>query len=396
MASEQNLTVAVKVASKIDYSVDTFAQKMLVSVYKHFPILGQNINGITYAQIIVALFLFLFILFLRPLLVRIIIGLALKVARRTSTKYDERIVRGLTKPLQFSFLILGLYIFISVLYLKNDYIYLVLGSLIIINIFWFFSSVVHALQGVLYKAIMNVDNEVSESLTRFVLRVIYVVIWVMGISSVLSLWGINVTALVASLGLGGLAFALAAKDTAANLFGSIALLVDKSIKIGDWIKVDGVEGIVEDIGMRTTKIRTFRKSLIVVPNQIVANSHIENFSRRNIRRVMMRLGLTYNTTNEQIEAIIKDIKSMLKSHKGIAQEETLLVNFENFGDSAKEILVYAFTNTAIWQEYLAIREEIQYKIEEIVLKNGSSFAFPSQSLYIESVPNNDTVDTKQN
>ena len=396
MASEDNITVAAQVASKFDTSIDSFAQKLLISTYKQFPLLGYNVFGITYGQILLAIFLFILILFIRPLFVSFIIKVALKIASKTQTKYDDFIVKNLKKPLRFLFLVVGLYVFVSLLYIQNRFIELLLSSLAMLTLFWMIYAVVEALQGVVYKTMNQISNDLGDSLSKFLLRIIYILIWVVGASSILSLWGVNVTALLASLGLGGLAFALAAKDTAANLFGSIAILLDKSIKIGDWIKVDGVEGIVEDIGMRTTKIRTFYKSLVAVPNQIVASSHIENFSRRNIRRILMRLGLTYETTNSQLEAIIKDIKKMLQSHSGIAQDELLFVNFDNFGDSAKEVFVYTFTNTASWQEYLTIREDIHYKIEEIVLKNGSSFAFPSQSLYIESVPNNDTVDTKQN
>jgi len=396
LASEDNITVAAQVASKFDTSIDSFAQKLLISTYKQFPLLGYNVFGITYGQILLAIFLFILILFIRPLFVSFIIKVALKIASKTQTKYDDFIVKNLKKPLRFLFLVVGLYVFVSLLYIQNRFIELLLSSLAMLTLFWMIYAVVEALQGVVYKTMNQISNDLGDSLSKFLLRIIYILIWVVGASSILSLWGVNVTALLASLGLGGLAFALAAKDTAANLFGSIAILLDKSIKIGDWIKVDGVEGIVEDIGMRTTKIRTFYKSLVAVPNQIVASSHIENFSRRNIRRILMRLGLTYETTNSQLEAIIKDIKKMLQSHSGIAQDELLFVNFDNFGDSAKEVFVYTFTNTASWQEYLTIREDIHYKIEEIVLKNGSSFAFPSQSLYIESVPNNDTVDTKQN
>ena len=396
MDAEKNITVAVKVASKLDNSVDNFAQQVLINIYKEFPILGQDIFGITYGQLFLAIVLFILILFIRPLFVSLLIKLALKLSAKTQTRYDDRIIHNLRKPLKFLFLVLGLYIFVSILYIQNRFIDLVLGSLAMYDLFWILYAIVEAVQGVVYKSMNRVAGELSDSLSRFLLRIIYILIWVVGASSILSLWGVNVTALIASLGLGGLAFALAAKDTAANLFGSIAILLDKSIKIGDWIKVDGVEGIVEDIGMRTTKIRTFYKSLVIVPNQIVATSHIENFSKRSIRRILMRLGLTYDTTNEQIESIIQEIKLLLKSHKGIAQEETMLVNFDNFGDSAKEIFVYTFTNTANWQEYLNIKEDIAYKINEIVLKNGSSFAFPSQSLYIESLPNDHKVDTKQN
>ena len=183
-----------------------------------------------------------------------------------------------------------------------------------------------------------------------------------------------------------LAFALAAKDTASNLFGSFALLADKSIRIGEWIKVGGVEGVVEDVGMRTTKIRSFQKSLITVPNSIVANSPIENFSRRGIRRIKMHIGLTYATNSEQIIQIIQDIKSMLQTHKGISQKDSLMVNFDTFGDSSLNIFIYTFTQTANWAKYLEISEEIHLKIMEIVEKNGSGFAFPSQSIYVEQLP----------
>ena len=120
----------------------------------------------------------------------------------------------------------------------------------------------------------------------------------------------------------------------------------------------GVEGVVEDVGMRTTKIRSFQKSLITVPNSIVANSPIENFSRRGIRRIKMHIGLTYATNSEQIIQIIQDIKSMLQTHEGISQKDSLMVNFDTFGDSSLNIFIYTFTQTANWAKYLEIREEI--------------------------------------
>jgi len=386
MDKENNITVATKVVNSVDSSLDSITQSTLIAFYKKFPILGESFLGLTYGQIALAFFIVVFIWLVRPFLVTLIIKLLLKITAKTVTKYDDIVVQKLDKPLRFSFLILALYSFVSILYLKNSTVNLILASMLIYNFYWFIWAFINGVQGAIYKATAKLSKELSSELTHFLLRMLKALIWVIGASSILSLWGINVTALLASLGLGGLAFALAAKDTAANLFGSIALLLDKSIKIGDWIKVDGVEGIVEDIGMRTTKIRTFSKSLVVVPNQIVANSNIENFSRRNIRRIKMRVGLTYDTTNEQIVNIATDIKSMLKSHKGIAQDETMLVNFDNLADSAKEIFVYTFTNTANWQEYLDIKEDINYKISKIVAKYGSSFAFPSQSIYVESVP----------
>ena len=386
MASDSNVTVVGKIVDGVDSSLNSVSQDLLITLYKRFPILGESAFGFTYGQIVAAFVIIIFILLIRPFLVRLIIELLLKLAKKTETKYDDLVIKNLKKPLGFSFLILALYSFLSILYLRNSFANLLLSSMLIFNFFWIVWAVVNALQGVIYRATSKLSKDLSNELTHFFLRVIKILIWLIGLSSVLSIWGINVTAIIASLGLGGLAFALAAKDTAANLFGSIALLFDKSIKIGDWIKVDGVEGIVEDIGMRTTKIRTFEKSLVVVPNQIVANSHIENFSRRSVRRIKMSLGLVYETTNEQLEAIIADIKSMLKNHKKIAKDETMLVNFDNFGESAQEIFIYTFTNTANWQEYLDIKEDIYFKISEIVKRHNSSFAFPSQSIYVESLP----------
>jgi len=138
--------------------------------------------------------------------------------------------------------------------------------------------------------------------------------------------------------------------------------------------------------MRTTKIRTFQKSITAIPNSIVANAHIENFSRRDIRRLKFTIGLIYSTKKDDIKAIVSSIESMIKNHSGIAQDETIIVNFESFGDSSLNIFIYCFTNTANWQEYLDIKEDINYKIIEIVQSNSSDFAFPSQSLYIESLP----------
>ena len=118
--------------------------------------------------------------------------------------------------------------------------------------------------------------------------------------------------------------------------------------------------------MRTTKIRSFQKSLITIPNQIVANKPIENFSRRGIRRIKMRIGLTYDTSGEQVSKIVEEIKFMLHSHEGISHKDTLLVNFESFGDSALNIFIYTFTSTANWEKYLDIREDVHLQIMQIV------------------------------
>ena len=258
--------------------------------------------------------------------------------------------------------------------------------MIVYNVFFALFALVHALRGAIYHFTERFNPELSHEMGNFILTIIRGIILGIGLGSILQVWGINVAGLVAGLGIGGLAFALAAKDTAANLFGSIALLLDKSIRIGEWIKIDGVEGVVEDIGMRTTKIRSFKKSLITLPNQMLANSPIENFSRRGIRRIKMKIGLTYDARSEQIEKVILDIKTMLRNHEGIAQKETMLVNFTSFDDSSLGILIYTFSRTSNWERYLTIKEDVNLNVMKIVEKNNVAFAFPSQSVYIESMP----------
>jgi len=262
----------------------------------------------------------------------------------------------------------------------------ILNTLIVYDIFWAIFAVIDSLKGVIYRTTRKFNPDLSKEIGNFILTLLKILAGGIGLGAMLQVWGINVTALVASLGLGGLAFALAAKDTAANLFGSFSLLIDKTVRIGEWIKVDGIEGTVEDIGIRTTKIRSFEKSLITVPNQIIANHPIENFSRRGVRRIKISIGLTYDTNSIQMKNIVKEIKIMLQHHKDIAHEEPLLVNFESFGDSSLSIFIYAFTATADWESYLQIREDIHLKIMKIVENNQASFAFPSQSIYIENFP----------
>jgi MscS family membrane protein len=207
--------------------------------------------------------------------------------------------------------------------------------------------------------------------------------FMIGFAVILQSWGYNVTGFVASLGIGGLAFALAAKDTAANLFGSLVIFGDKPFEIGDWIKTDEVEGTVEDIGIRSTKVRTFAQALVHVPNATLANSAIINWSRMGKRRIKMNVGLTYETTEAQMRTIVEQIRSMLQGHEEIDQS-TLFIHFTDYSESSLDIFCYFFTKTTVWGEYLRVREDVNLKIKKIVEENGSAFAFPSRTVYLES------------
>ncbi|PHS33917.1 MAG: mechanosensitive ion channel protein MscS [Sulfurovum sp.] len=383
---ELNASEALNVLAEMDIGMATVVQGLLRPVYETFPMLAKTFLGVPLANIIAAILVFILFLALRHFFTKVVTVFLQKTAKYTDTYYDDRIISALKSPISFSFILMGTHLFFLLTFSDTQFIKNVLNTLVVYTVFWAIIAIVGALRGVFHHTTAKFNPDLAKEMGNFILQIVKILIGGIGLGAILQVWGINVTALIASLGLGGLAFALAAKDTASNLFASFALLADKSIRIGEWIKVNGVEGTVEDIGMRTTKIRSFQKSLITVPNQIIANNPIENFSRRGIRRIKMRIGLTYSTTTEQVQKIVEEIKYMLHSHEGISNQDTLLVNFESFGDSALNIFIYTFTSTANWDKYLDIREDVHFKIMEIVEKNQASFAFPSQSIYVEQLP----------
>jgi len=348
--------------------------------------LNYVIFGVPLYKLALSLLVFFSFLVLRKLFIFFVIKSIKRITARTETEIDDILLNIVSKPISFLIVVGGVYIALRIVGIEYDIISSVFKSLVIFVISWALYNSVVAFEGHFYKFAEKFGKEFAKEVGGFLIKISKAFIVVIGAVAVLQEWGINVSALLASLGIGGLAFALAAKDTAANLFGGLTVLIDKSMKVGDWVKIGDVEGIVEDIGLRTSKIRSFEKSLIVIPNQVLANQSLENFSRRNVRRIKMTIGVTYSTTREQMVNILRDIREMLKNHPGIAKDQLLMVYFTDFGDSSLNIFIYCFTNTAVWSEYLAIREDVNLKIMEIIEKNGASFAFPSRSIYIEQMP----------
>ncbi len=393
LASDLNATV--NVIDGIDFGLDLKIQTLLAPIYERYPFLSDTLFGIPVANLIAAIITLLFFLLLRRLFTRIIITFLQRAAKHTQSYYDDRIISALKKPLSFAIVIVGLHLFFALIFYETPFVNKMLNSLILFDIFWIVIAVIGALKELLFKTMAHFNPDLAVELGSFLLKLFKGIVGAVGFGAILQVWGIDVTALLASLGLGGLAFALAAKDTAANLFGSFALLADKTVRIGEWIKVGDVEGIVEEIGMRTTKIRSFEKSIVTVPNSIVANTPVENFSRRGVRRIKLHIGITYDTPAAVLREIVTKIEAMLRTHEEIAQKELLMVRFDNFGDSALEIFIYTFAKTANWERYLKIREDILMRIMQIVEDEGSAFAFPSQSLYVEKMPQLSTIPPKK-
>ncbi len=193
--------------------------------------------------------------------------------------------------------------------------------------------------------------------------------------------GYSTSGLLASLGIGGMALAFASKDALANIFGSLMIIFDRPFKIGDVVVADSMEGIVEEVGFRSTKIRTHNKSLISVPNSLIANMPVDNITLSNKRRIRMTIGVTYDATPAQLRAATERIRTLLRAHPGL-DPEAVQINLTDFGASSLDILVQCFTVTPDWNEYMDVREEVCLQIMDVLEELGLEFAFPSRTVYL--------------
>lgn len=211
-----------------------------------------------------------------------------------------------------------------------------------------------------------------------------VIIWALGILFLLQNMGIDVVSLVAGLGIGGLALALAAKDTVANLFGSLQIFFDKPFKIGDWVIIGSVEGTVEEVGFRSTRVRTFDNALVTVPNQSLTTANVTNMSARPRRRVKFILGLTYDTPPDALQAFVQGVRGILAANPAVAAGAQ--VHFHQFAGSSLDVLVYYHLEVPTWTDELENKAANHYQILCLADDLGISFAFPSTSVYLESTP----------
>lgn len=321
---------------------------------------------------------------LRKVFTRYIFTWLQKLTSRTTSELDDKMLLAGEKPVRALFVILGLYL--ALLYLPlppalDVFFSKVFRSLLVILIAWGFYDLCgrNSLLSEELKEKLNMDN----MLIHFFSNVARFIIIALAIVIVAQEWNYDVNGFIAGLGLGGLAFALAAKDALANIFGGIVIIMEKPFIIGDWIAIPGVEGVVEDISFRSTKIRAFSHASITIPNSTLANEAITNYSRMGKRRISFNLGLTYDTPRSKVEECVRLIKQMLVEHPGI-HPETILVSFDLFNESSLDIFIYCFTNTTTWSEYLEVRQDVNLKIMAILEDEGISIAFPSRSIYLEN------------
>ena len=219
----------------------------------------------------------------------------------------------------------------------------------------------------------------------YVKRFLKVLLFILVVLLLLQNAGFNVTSLVASLGIGGLALALGAKETLSNLFGGITVIFDEPFSIGDWIACEKIEGTVENIGFRSTQIKTFYDSLVTVPNSVIANSVIDNLGKRKSRRSRFTLDITYDTPPEKIETFLDGIRKILHSNKFV-RKDYYQVYFSSYASSSLQIFVNFFLTVEDWDSELQEKQNIFLEILKLSNTLGVSFAFPTQTLDIPRLP----------
>tara|TARA_B100001063_G_scaffold73029_1_gene67199 strand:+ start:50 stop:1096 length:1047 start_codon:yes stop_codon:yes gene_type:complete len=306
-------------------------------------------------------------------------------ANTSQSTHDDAFVISLKKPLTLIPLGIGIYAFVNALPLEetyNAYATLFVQSYFYLAVFWSIANSIDPLRDFVGEKY----DFLSTTLRAWIFRAIKFVAYLVGIVSVLELWGIDAASIIAGLGLFSVALALGAQNFFKNLIGGLLIIGEKRFKQGDWINVEGVaEGEVEKIDFRSTLIRRFDKAPVFVPNSVLSDSEIINFSAMPFRRLMFNVGLIYQTTPETILAIRKDIETYIANNDDLANadEATTTIRVTQFNDSSIDMLVYCFTRSTKWHDFCVAREQLILEIMKIVKKNGSDFAYPTSTIHIE-------------
>ena len=305
---------------------------------------------------------------------------------KTPFAIDDGLARAASAPLGYVFLLAAFAGAFTVLPLpaEPDVETFVFGAMKVLAgaiLVWFLFRAVDAIVGSLAGYAERSESKLDDQLLPLIRRALKATIAVVCFVWVIQLLGYSVSSLLAGLGIGGLAVALALQDTLANFFGSIFIFLDRPFTVGDWIKVAGTEGTVEQIGFRTTRIRTWPATLVSIPNKTVANEVIDNWSRMPKRRVSQAIGVTYETRADQMQNAVSAIRGILEGDEGVDQE-FMLIRFTDFGEFSLNILVYYFTRDVTWDEHLATKERVNLAMMSMLEELGLSIAFPTRTIHL--------------
>jgi MscS family membrane protein len=367
--------------------------EQITATFKNFwtvvhSVWNQGVLGQSLSQAVIGLLIFLVFFVFRGLFRRFVITVIERWTKKSTNSFDDELSQALAGPLQVLFIALGLFFAFQYVGFKGEMETLadnIVRTVITVAIFWALYNMIKPLSGLL-RRLQGVLT--AEMLTWLITGIRWGVLFLGG-ATILQLWGIQVGPILAGLGLFGVAVALGAQDLFRNLIGGLCVLIEKRFKVGDWVMVDGVvEGTVEHIGFRSTKVRRFDQAPVFVPNQKLSDNAVTNFSRMTYRRIYWKIGLEYKISLEQLKAIREKIETYLQTNEVFVQPPaaSMFVRVDAFNASSIDLMLYTFTHTTVWGDWLAHKETLAYEVKQIVEGEGASFAFPSQSIYIEKHP----------
>jgi MscS family membrane protein len=356
---------------------------------KFFALLSEvwkdGVSGASFTDIVIALFVFFIFLLLRSVVSRFIVKKIEAYVSKSTNNFDNSLTISLEGPIKFFPVVFGFFLASTFLNLEGKssiFVDHLNRSLVTILIFWFIHQLIYPAS----LLIKSIEEILSKDLLNWILRALKVLIVILGFAATLEIWGIKIGPIIAGLGLFGVAVALGAQDLFKNLISGILVLVEKRFKVGDWISVEGIiEGTVENIGFRSTVIRKFDKSLATIPNFQFAEKAVVNQSEISNRRIDWMIGLEYKTTSDQLEKVRNEIIDHIKSNEDfiVSENTPCAVNLNQFSASSIDILVRCYTKTNDYYEWLKVKDKFVIKVKQIVENAGASFAFPSQSIYVE-------------
>lgn len=340
---------------------------------------------------IVQVFFAILVAFIANIASQLILRKAQKASLHTETPWDDALITAATRPVPFMIWIVTIAIVANLISKKYDYSVFqyieparTLG--IVVCVAWFFIRLLRSFsQNVIennQKKGLEVDYTTIDALSKLA-KLVIVITSALVIAESL---GFSVSGVLTAGGIGGLAIGFAAKDLLANFFGGLTIYMDRPFSVGDWIRSPDkeIEGTVEYISWRHTRIRAFNKNPIYVPNALFTTIVVENPSRMTNRRIKETIGIRYDDIH-LVDIIVEDVKKMLRNHSEIDNSQTLIVNFTAFGASSIDILVYTFTKTTDWINYHEIKQDILLKIANIICDHHAEIAFPTKTLHITSL-----------
>ena len=343
----------------------------------------KGILGVDIFEILIGLVIFFIFLIFRGLISKVIIKRLESVAKKTTNKLDDTFVQAMEGPARFLPIVIGFFIASYYMSFSEDSraaVDTINRTLITIFIFWVMHQVIEPISYIL----SGLNKILTRELIGWIIKSLKILIFILGLAAVLELWGIKIGPIIAGLGLFGVAVALGAQDLFKNLISGILVLVEKRFKIGDWILVEGIiEGIVEKIGFRSTVVRKFDKSIAIIPNFQFAENAVINISQTTNWIISWTINLQYDSTVDQLKTIRNEIEDYIKKNEDYKPDLGYAVRVDQFSDSSIDMYIRCFTKTDDWDEWLAVKERLVIQIKQVVEKNGASFAFPSQSIYVE-------------